>query len=135
MYIDPPYNSRQYCDTYHLLENVARWEKPPVYGVARKMDRKALKSRYCTRDAVSAFETLVADIRARYILFSYNNMAAKGNGRSNAKLSDADILRILRTRGEVRVFSEAYRAFSAGQSDIEDHAERLFLCICDDGEG
>ena len=62
-------------------------------------------------------------------------MAAKGNGRSNAKLSDADILRILRTRGEVRVFSEAYRAFSAGQSDIEDHAERLFLCICDDGEG
>lgn len=135
VYIDPPYNSRQYCDTYHLLENVARWEKPPVYGVARKMDRKALKSRYCTRDAVSAFETLVADIRARYILFSYNNMAAKGNGRSNAKLSDADILRILRTRGEVRVFSEAYRAFSAGQSDIEDHAERLFLCICDDGEG
>ena len=38
-------------------------------------------------------------------------------------------------RGEVKVFSEAYKAFSAGQSDIEDHAERLFLCICDDGEG
>ncbi len=28
VYIDPPYNSRQYCDAYHLLENVARWEKP-----------------------------------------------------------------------------------------------------------
>ena len=27
VYIDPPYNSRQYCDSYHLLENVARWEK------------------------------------------------------------------------------------------------------------
>ena len=27
VYIDPPYNSRQYCDAYHLLENVARWEK------------------------------------------------------------------------------------------------------------
>ena len=25
VYIDPPYNSRQYCDAYHLLENVARW--------------------------------------------------------------------------------------------------------------
>ena len=25
IYIDPPYNSRQYSDTYHLLENVARW--------------------------------------------------------------------------------------------------------------
>ena len=48
VYIDPPYNSRQYCDAYHLLENVARWEKPKVYGVARKMDRTALKSDYCT---------------------------------------------------------------------------------------
>ncbi len=37
VYIDPPYNSRQYCDAYHLLENVARWEKPEVFGVAKKM--------------------------------------------------------------------------------------------------
>ncbi|MBR1530194.1 MAG: DNA adenine methylase, partial [Oscillospiraceae bacterium] len=48
VYIDPPYNSRQYCDAYHLLENIARWEKPDVYGVARKMDRSAMKSKYCT---------------------------------------------------------------------------------------
>lgn len=48
IYIDPPYNSRQYSDTYHLLENVARWQKPPVSGVARKMDRSNLKSDYCT---------------------------------------------------------------------------------------
>ena len=26
LYLDPPYNSRQYSDAYHLLENVARWE-------------------------------------------------------------------------------------------------------------
>ena len=40
VYIDPPYNSRQYCDAYHLLENVALWQKPEVHGVARKMDRQ-----------------------------------------------------------------------------------------------
>ena len=45
-YLDPPYNSRQYCDAYHLLENVARWEKPAVRGVARKMERRGLKSEY-----------------------------------------------------------------------------------------
>lgn len=135
VYIDPPYNSRQYCDTYHLLENVARWEKPEVFGVARKMDRRALKSRYCTKKATAAFGALVADIQARYILFSYNNMAAKGNERSNAKLSDDDILRTLGTRGRVKVFSAAHKAFSAGQSDIGDNAERLFLCICDEREG
>ena len=32
VYIDPPYNSRQYGDAYHLLENVAEWKKPKVYN-------------------------------------------------------------------------------------------------------
>lgn len=130
VYIDPPYNSRQYCDTYHLLENVARWEKPKVEGVARKMDRTALKSDYCTSNAVKAFEDLVDHIHARYIILSYNNMAEKGNERSNAKISDGDIMRILGKKGKVKVFSEDYKAFSAGKSRIAGNKERLFLCEC-----
>ena len=109
MYIDPPYNSRQYCDAYHLLENVARWEKPEVYGVAKKMKRDSVKSRYCTKSAPAAFEDLIKNIRAKYILLSYNNMAEKGS---------------------VKVFSESYKAFSTGKSNISDNAERLFLCTC-----
>lgn len=130
VYIDPPYNSRQYCDAYHLLENVARWQKPEVRGVARKMDRSELKSRYCTQSATEAFEQLIADIKAKYILLSYNNMAEKGNNRSNAKISDDDIMRILKNKGAVSVFSEGYKAFTTGKSDIADNAERLFLCVC-----
>ena len=130
IYIDPPYNSRQYCDAYHLLENVARWEKPEVFGVARKMDRTALKSDYCTQKATVAFENLIDSIHAKYILLSYNNMANKGNDRSNAKISDDDIMRILSKKGKVKVFSEDYKAFSTGKSDIQANQERLFLCIC-----
>lgn len=132
VYIDPPYNSRQYCDAYHLLENVARWEKPEVFGVARKMDRRTMKSKYCTRSATKAFEQLIDDINARYILLSYNNMAKKGNDRSNAKISDDDIIRILENKGEVKIFSENYKAFTAGKSTINDNKERLFLCKCFD---
>ncbi|GHV42820.1 hypothetical protein FACS189490_12530 [Clostridia bacterium] len=130
VYIDPPYNSRQYCDAYHLLENLARWEKPTVNGVARKMDRTALKSDYCTNKAAIAFEQLIKRINARYILLSYNNMAKKGNGRSNAKINDADIMRVLSAKGDVKVFTQDYKPFSAGKSDIYEHEERLFLCIC-----
>ena len=125
VYIDPPYNSRQYCDAYHLLENVAKWEKPEVKGVALKMDRTALKSDYCTSSATKAFENLISKITAKYILLSYNNMAEKGNGRSNAKISDDDIMRILSRKGKVKVFSEDYKAFSAGKSNITDNQERL----------
>ncbi|MDR1246685.1 MAG: Dam family site-specific DNA-(adenine-N6)-methyltransferase [Clostridiales Family XIII bacterium] len=130
IYIDPPYNSRQYCDAYHLLENIARWEKPSVSGVARKPDRTKLKSDYCTKKATAAFEDLIQNINARYILLSYNNMAQKGNGRSNAKIDDDSILRILNTKGEVKIFTQGYKPFSAGKSEIDAHEERLFLCIC-----
>lgn len=130
VYLDPPYNSRQYCDTYHLLENVARWEQPDVSGVARKMDRTGLKSRFCTREAPQAFAELVNTLDTRYILLSYNNMMAKGNARSNARITDAEIIEALSQRGPVATFIRNYKPFSAGKSAISDNEERLFLCTC-----
>ena len=130
IYMHPPYNSRQYCDAYHLLENVAKWEKPDVFGVAKKMNRTSMKSRYCTKTAETAFKELIGAIDAKYILFSYNNMANKGNDRSNAKISDKTILDVLSKKGSVQVFEESYKAFSTGKSDIKNNAERLFLCVC-----
>jgi len=130
IYLDPPYNSRQYCAAYHLLENVARWEKPEVFGVAKKMDRTTLKSDYCTTNAVSAFEDLIFNIKAKYIVLSYNNMAEKGDERSNAKLSDNDIYRILNKKGKVKTFEQEYKAFSTGKSNLGKNAERLFVCRC-----
>ena len=129
VYIDPPYNSRQYCDAYHLLENVAEWTKPEVYGVARKMKRPAsLKSKYCMQKAPLAFDDLVQHISAKYILVSYNNMGKKGAGRSQAKISDEDIVSSLSKKGKVLVFSTDFNQFTAGKTHIENHQERLFLC-------
>lgn len=130
VYIDPPYNSRQYSDAYHLLENVSKWDKPKVYGTAKKMDRKNIKSKYCTVEATSVFQDLIKNINAKYILFSYNNMSSKGNVRSNAKISDDDIINVLDTKGKVRVFSMNFKAFSAGKSNINDNEERIFFCEC-----
>lgn len=128
LYLDPPYNSRQYGDAYHLLENVAKWQKPDVFGVARKMNRSHIKSDYCTTYATCAFADLIDHAKAKYILLSYNNMAQKGNERSNAKISDDDILKILKNKGEVMVFEKPYKAFSTGKSHIGNNTERLFLC-------
>ena len=128
LYLDPPYNSRQYSDAYHLLENIANWKKPKVFGIARKMDRKVIKSSYCTIEATSKFKELIENTNARYILLSYNNMSEKGNDRSNAKISDKDILEILEKKGKVTIFEEEYKVFSTGKSNVKDNKERLFLC-------
>ena len=128
VYCDPPYNSRNYCDLYHVLENVARWQKPVVVGVARKMDRSNLKSRYCGKDATRVFDDLVQSLKCKYIILSYNSTGDKANDRSNARMSDKDIIRILSKRGKVQIYSQKYKVFSTGKSKNIHNEERLFVC-------
>lgn len=129
VYIDTPYNSRQYGDSYHLLENIMEWEKPEVKGIAKKMvDRSHIKSDYNTVKAPAAFKDLIENINSRYILVSYNNMAQKGSGRSNAKISNEEIVSILQEKGKVSVFSTDFNAFSTGKSNINNHKELLYFC-------
>lgn len=130
LYLDPPYNSRQYCDAYHLPENIARWEKPELHGTAMKYreGRDLLKSSYNKKNAPEAFDDLIKNARCRFILLSYNNMKEKGDPRSNAKITDESIMKTLESRGKVRVFHQDHKAFSAGKSSIEDNRERVFFC-------
>ncbi len=128
VYIDPPYNSRQYSDAYHLLENVAMWEKNEVQGVAKKMERNGIKSKYCSVSAPLAFKDLIDNIEAKYIIVSYNNMGTKGAGRSQAKISDDDIMNTLRLKGKVKVYETDFNQFNTGKTHIDNHKERLFIC-------
>lgn len=128
VYIDPPYNSRQYSDAYHLLENVAMWEKNEVFGVAKKMERNGIKSKYCSVSAPLAFKDLIENINAKYIIVSYNNMGTKGAGRSQAKISDEDILSVLEEKGKVKIYETDFNQFNTGKTHIDDLKERLFVC-------
>lgn len=133
LYLDPPYNSRQYSDAYHLLENLTTWEKPPVYGKAKKMDRSHIKSDYCLQSASKAFTDLISNAHSKHILFSYNNTGESKDGRSNARLSDEYIISALKSRGEVDIFERNYKAFTAGKSNSNGHTERVFYCEVKNG--
>jgi len=128
LYIDPPYNSRQYSDAYHLLENVAEWKKPEVVGVGKKMNRSHIKSNYCLKSAKRALSDLIGNAQCRHVLLSYNNTGNSKDGRSNARISDNEIVRILSGRGSVEIFEKNYRAFTAGKSNGESNVERIFYC-------
>lgn len=128
LYIDPPYNSRQYSDAYHLMENLAEWKKPDVVGIAKKMDRAHIKSAYCLKNATQAFEDLISNANCNHILLSYNNTGDSKVGRSNARMNDRDILRILKNKGDVEIFEKDYKAFTTGKSNGDNNAERIFYC-------
>lgn len=128
-YIDTPYNSRQYGDAYHLLENIAENKKTELQGKAKKIKkRNHIKSNYCTIKAVETFRDLIENVRTKHVLVSYNNMARKGNGRSNAKISNEEIVEILSQKGEVKVFETDFNAFTAGKSKIDNHKEMIYYC-------
>jgi adenine-specific DNA-methyltransferase len=129
LYIDPPYNSRQYGDSYHLLENIVTWKKPKVDGVTKKMtNRDHIKSRYCLKGADQAFADLISNAKTNHILVAYNNTGEKKNERSNAKIPDQKILQTLRERGDVDIFEREYKGFTTGRSDTKGHTERVFYC-------
>ncbi|MCG0237922.1 MAG: DNA adenine methylase [Firmicutes bacterium] len=126
LYLDPPYNTRQYVDNYHVLENLARWEKPPLRGKTRKFDRTGLKSPYSSRTrAAAALADLVRAARCRHILLSYS---------SDGIIPPAEIVAILATRGPVEVFEHPYRIFGngAGRSRRRPVVERIFYCRVQD---
>jgi adenine-specific DNA-methyltransferase len=127
LYLDPPYNSRQYSDTYHVLENVILNDKPDLIGVARKRPGRPSRSRYCGKDAAAALEDLVMNAKCRWILFSYNNMA-DGDKRSNSILSDEEIVAILGLRGTVDIYKTAFNSFTAKRELIVGHEERVYVC-------
>jgi len=128
LYIDPPYNSRQYCDSYHLLENLIVWDKQDLVGKAKKMDRSNLKSKYCLKDASKSFSELIHKAKCKHILVSYNNTGESKDNRSNARIKDNEIINILKDKGEVEIFEQHYKAFTTGKSITNGHTERVFYC-------
>ena len=128
-YIDPPYNSRQYGDMYHLLESLVEWKKLKVHGVAKKVkDRSNTKSLYCTKEARNTFANLIENLNTKYIIISFNNMGERGVGRSQAKISNDEIIEILSQRGRVKIFEEDFRQFTTGKTIMEEHKEILYVC-------
>lgn len=129
LYLDPPYNSRQYSDAYHVLENIVRWQKPEVFGVARKMDRTPMKSKYSTRSAGEVFSNLIQTATADLIVMSYSNTGNSRASRSNNLLTDDEILVALRDFGKVSVEKIDFKEFSVGRTSTRNHQERLFVCL------
>ena len=126
VYIDPPYNSRQYSRFYHLLENITNWKKPLLFGEACKPTPENM-SEYCRATATKAFEDLIMSLNCKYIVVSYNNTYNSKSNSSRNKISLESIHSILEKRGMVTVFEKPYRFFDAGKTKLPNHKELVFI--------
>lgn len=72
LYLDPPYNSRQYGANYHLLNTIAKYDKFVPRGKTGL--RSYERSLYCQKgEVIKVFEDLIENAKFKYIFFSYNN--------------------------------------------------------------
>lgn len=129
VYIDPPYNARQYVNFYHVLENLARWNKPTEFeGNSMKFKRNFLKSDYCRSKAPALFEDLIEKLDCKLIVVSYNNTYKAGSISSVNTITIEQILTTLNKKGKVSVKKIDYKYFNAGKSNLEGHKEFIFTC-------
>lgn len=125
-YIDPPYNSRQYSRFYHIYENLIKWEKPKLFGVALKPEPENM-SKYCTVEAKNTFKELVNNLDVKYLAVSYNNTYKSKSKSSENKIKLEEIQEILEEIGPTKIFQQSHKYFNTGKTDFTDHKEFLFL--------
>ena len=74
LYLDPPYNARQYLPNYHLLETIARYDSPTIKGVTGMRQYKKEKSTFCNAaTAIRDLEYVAANANYNYLVLSYNS--------------------------------------------------------------
>lgn len=129
VYIDPPYNARQYVNFYHVLENLASWKKPTEFeGASMKFKRDNLKSEYSRVNAPKVFRDLIYDLDCELIIVSYNNTYKANSTASNNKISEEQIYEILSQKGVVNIIEIDYKFFNSGKTNFNNHKEYIYIC-------
>jgi adenine-specific DNA-methyltransferase len=116
IYIDPPYNARQYSGYYHIPEVIARgWFDvlPVLRGKTGLVDGIDQQSDWCSaRKAGSALAELLRLTGARHALVSYN---------TEGLLSERDLKDVLAGAakfGAVRRYSRGYRRYRSDSDRV-----------------
>ncbi len=112
-YLDPPYNQHRYYTNYHIWETLVAWDAPPHYGVACKRTdaREPLtKSVFnVTRQMPAALRRLIADVRAKVLVLSYNN---------ESWVTLDDLVDMCSVRGHVAVLAFDSRRYVGAQIGV-----------------
>jgi adenine-specific DNA-methyltransferase len=128
LYLDPPYNEREYSGYYHLPETLARWDSPTPSGRSGvPKSPRGQRSDFCNPSlAESALEEVVRRTKCRYILVHYT---------PNGLVPHRRILSMLNSLGRTRFEDLPVRAYAThachGNQPVMIH--RIYWCRREDG--
>ncbi|MGB1216250.1 MAG: DNA adenine methylase, partial [Saprospiraceae bacterium] len=111
LYLDPPYNTRQYGSNYHLLNTIAQYDEfiPKGKTGLREYNRSCYCSKVFVKDV---FEGLIRNANFKYIFLSYNN---------EGLMSREDIGKIMSRYGQYDLSFMDYQRFQADKTENRNY--------------
>nr|QFG74036.1 MAG: D12 class N6 adenine-specific DNA methyltransferase [Megaviridae environmental sample] len=74
LYLDPPYNERDYSTYYHVLETISLYNNPELKDNKTGTKKDIHKSQWCKKaTAKEELEFIVSNSKSKVIVLSYNN--------------------------------------------------------------
>lgn len=111
LYLDPPYNAREYGANYHLLNTIAKYDNFTPKGKTGLRDYS--KSAFCKKKEVEkSFDDLIKNANFKYIFLSYNNEGI---------MSSETIKKILSNYGKYDLLTTEYQRFRADKKENRNH--------------
>jgi adenine-specific DNA-methyltransferase len=122
VYLDPPYNERQYSANYHPLNYIAKYDKRlEIYGKTGLI-KNYNKSMYCNKkSAINNLAQLINNLQTTHILLSYNNEGIMDINK---------VKELLINLGQVILYKKKYKKFKSQiVQENQQVYEYLFHCI------
>lgn len=122
IYIDPPYNHRQYSANYSPLNYIALYDESIVLTGKTGLIENYNKSDFCKkREVKQVFSNLIRDVKCNYLILSYNN---------EGLLNIEEIKKILLSKGSVKLYKIKYTKFKAQQA-VDKKMVEEYLWVVD----
>ena len=118
-YIDPPYTTTQYTNSYHVLETIARYDYPQIFGKTGRRQNRELSNYSNKQLALYEFEDLFRQLNFKHVLVSYSN-------QSIIPIDElVGLAKRFAVNGRVYVEKYLYREYSTNNSSYKGNGESL----------
>ena len=122
VYLDPPYNTRQYPAYFSVLESIVVNDNQVLNGKTGLRNYEKQKSKFSIKkDVKEEFEKLIDNIKSDYIVMSYS---------TEGILDSNFIMEVLKRKGKTKMYNTSYRRFktNAWTEKNTNLKEILFIC-------
>lgn len=120
-YIDPPYTKRQYAANYHILETLARGDKPEPQGKSGLRPWRDQYSNFCSKKKIrDSFKTILKDMDCTDFLISYSE---------DGLLTKDQLRELFSQLGEVEFHMFKNKRFKSNDSDLDRELKEYIIHV------